>query len=78
MWSCGKCRTTLLIGSMLRLRLVTLRTRNQHRREFCARLEVVHLFLSVGCAGSRRVCHAATFDARLRMEGFLAMDLSDV
>ena len=62
-----------------------LKTQNQHQAEFCAFLEVEHLYRSVGCARSKTsVSHSSTeseiisLDAGLRMEGLLALDLWDL
>ena len=62
-----------------------LKTQNQHQAEFCAFLEVEHLYRSVGCARSKSsVSHSSTeseiisLDAGLRMDGLLALDLWDL
>ena len=58
-----------------------LKTQNQHQAEFCAFLEVEHLYRSVGCT---RVSHCSTeseiksLDAGLRMDGLPALDLRDL
>ena len=41
-----------------------LKTQNQHQAEFCAFLEVEHLYRSVGCARSERQCLTAPQDQR--------------
>ena len=59
-----------------------LKVQNQHKVEFCACLEVEHLYQSVGCA--KTVSHCSTepeiisLDAGLRMDGLLALDLLDL
>ena len=42
----------------------SLKTQNQHQAEFCAFLEVEHLYRSVGCARSKRQCLTALKNQR--------------
>ena len=41
-----------------------LKTQNQHQAEFCAFLEVEHVYRSVGCARSKRQCRTAPLNQR--------------
>ena len=62
-----------------------LKTQNQHQVEFCAFLDVEHVYRSVGCARSKRQCRTALLNQRsyrwmlvCAMDGSLALDLWDL
>ena len=56
--SCEQCDSTLSIRVISRFRSCkrSWRFKNQHQAEFCAFLEVEHLYRLVGCARSKRQC----------------------
>ena len=85
--SCGEHGTSLSIRAIPRLRNLQeiLKTRNQHQVEFGAFSEAEHLYQSVGCARSKPQCLTVprnmiffSLDAGLRMDGLLALDVSDM
>ena len=74
-WDCFK---TPILWEILRIQ-------NPLLEEHCAFLEVIHLFLFVGCVGGQTsVSHSSTeseiisLDAGLRLDGIPALDLWDL
>ena len=76
--SCGQCGSTLSMVFFFQdsdfAEILT--TQNQHQAEFCAFLEVEHLYRSVGCARSNVTApesEITSLDAGLRMETWWLM-----